>query len=135
MAAYIAIRNECFACPTRDETPAHHPRAGTVEAPDNVLTRPQERTLSQSLTLWLAGTQYCVRTSRSSAALRRARAAWYYLLGSGMTTHHRERGPPVTAYSTYSVPDPAENETTIGVEMDAVVAAAQAESVQSRSKA
>jgi hypothetical protein len=40
-----------------------------------------------------------------------------------MTVHYKGRVLPVTAYRTYPVPDPAEDEKTIDARMDAIMAA------------
>ena len=37
----------------------------------------------------------------------------HHFLGGGMTVHYKERILPATAYRTYPVPDPAEDEKTI----------------------
>ena len=41
-----------------------------------------------------------------------------------MAVHYKDRVLPVTAYGSYPVPDPTEDEKTIDVRMDAIVAAA-----------
>ena len=40
-----------------------------------------------------------------------------------MTVHYKDRILPATAYGKYPVPDPAEDEKTIDVRLDAIVAA------------
>ena len=134
-ASYIAFWNERFAGPPRDETPAHRPWTDTAAALDDMLARREERTLSKALTFSSAGTKYCVRTSGPGTALRGAKVTLYHFVGGGMTVHYKDRVLPVTACGTYPVPDPVEDEKTIGVRMDAILAAAAAEGVQPRARA
>lgn len=134
-ASYIGFWNEKFAVPPRDETPAHRPWTGTAEALEDMLARREERTLSKALTFSSAGTKYCVRTSGPGTALRRAKVTLYHFVRGGMAVHYKDRVLPVTAYGTYPVPDPVEDEKTIGVRMDAIVASAQGESVLSQPRA
>jgi hypothetical protein len=42
---------------------------------------------------------------------------------AGTAVHYEDRILPVTAYGTYPVPDPAEDEKTIDLRLDAIVAA------------
>jgi hypothetical protein len=48
-----------------------------------------------------------------------------------MTVHYRGRVLPVTAYGSYPVPDPAKDEKTIIVRMEAIVALARGEAMAS----
>ena len=56
----------------------------------------------------------------------------YHFVGGGMAVHYKDRVLPVTAYGTYPVPDQTEDEKTIDVRMDAIVAAARASTVRSQ---
>ena len=134
-ASFIAFWNERFAVPPRDEKPAHRPWTGTAEALDDDLARREERTLSKALTFSSAGTRYCVNAKGPGTALRGAKVTLHHFVGGGMTVHYKDRVLPVTAYGTYAVPDPTEDEKTIDVRMDSIVAAARAESVRSQPRA
>ena len=134
-ASFIAFWNERFAVPPRDEKPAHRPWTGTAEALDDDLARREERTLSKALTFSSAGTKYCVNAKGPGTALRGAKVTLHHFVGGGMTVHYKDRVLPVTAYGTYAVPDPTEDEKTIDVRMDSIVAAARAESVPSQPRA
>jgi len=131
-ASFIAFWNERFAVPPRDEKPAHRPWTGTAEALDDDLARREERTLSKALTFSSAGTKYCVNAKGPGTALRGAKVTLHHFVGGGMTVHYKDRVLPVTAYGTYAVADPTEDEKTIDVRMDSIVAAARAESVRSQ---
>jgi len=131
-ASFIAFWNERFAVPPRDEKPAHRPWTGTAEALDDDLARREERTLSKALTFSSAGTKYCVNAKGPGTALRGAKVTLHHFVGGGMTVHYKDRMLPVTAYGTYAVPDPTEDEKTIDVRMDSIVAAARADSVRSQ---
>jgi transposase len=126
-ASFIAFWNERFAVPPRDKKPAHRPWTGTAEALDDDLARREERTLSKTLTFSAAGTKYCVKTNGPGTALRGAKVTLYHFVGGGMAVHYKDRVLPVTAYGSYPVPDPTEDDKTIDVRMDAIVAAARAD--------
>jgi hypothetical protein len=57
----------------------------------------------------------------------------HHFIGGGMTVHYKDRILPVTAYGSCPVPDPAENEKTIDVRMEAIVASARGEAAASSS--
>jgi hypothetical protein len=96
---------------------------GTAEALDDLLARSEERVLSKALTFSSAGTKYCVKTDGPGAALRGAKVTPHHFIGGGMTVHYKGRVLPVTAYGHYLVPDPAEDEKTLDVRLNAVIAA------------
>jgi hypothetical protein len=127
-ASFIAFWNERFAVPPRDGKPAHRPWTGTAETLDDDLARREERTLSKALTFSSAGTKYCVKTNGPGTALRGAKVTLYHFVTGGMAVHYKDRVLGVTAYGTYPVPDPTEDEKTIDVRMETVVAAARAAS-------
>ena len=91
---------------------------------EDALARREKRTLSKALTFSTAGTKYCVKTDGPGTALRRAKVILYHFVGGGMAVHYKDRVLAVTAYATYPVPDPTEDEKTIDVRMDAIVAGA-----------
>jgi transposase len=125
-ASYIAFWNKRFAVPPRDAKPAHRPWTATPAALEDALARREERTLSKALTFSSAGTKYCVKTNGPGTALRGAKVTLYHFVGGGMAVHYKDRVLPVTAYGTYPVPDPTEDEKTIDARMDAIVARADA---------
>jgi transposase len=131
-ASFIAFWNERFAVPPRDAKPAHRPWTGTAEALDDALARREERTLSKALTFSSAGTKYCVKTDGPGTALRGARVILYHFVAGGMAVHYKDRVLGVTAYGSYPVPDPTEDEKTIDVRIEAIVAAARADGGRSR---
>ena len=135
LASFIGFWNERFAVPPRNESPAHRPWIGTAAALEDDLARREERTLSKALTFSSAGTKYCVKTDGPGTALRRAKVILYHFVGGGMAVHYKDRVLAVTAYATYPVPDPVEDEKTIDVRMDAIVVAAHAASVRPQPRA
>ena len=74
------------------------------------MARRQDRVLSKALTFSSEGTRYCVKTSGPGTAPRGATVTLHHFIGGGMTVHHKDRTPQVTAHGTYPVPDPAEDE-------------------------
>jgi hypothetical protein len=133
-ASFIAFWNERFAVPPRDAKPAHRPWTGTAETLDDDLARREERTLSKALTFSSAGTKYCVKTNGPGTALRGAKVTLYHFVTGGMAVHYKDRVLGVTAYGTYLVPDPTEDEKTIDVRMDTIVTAARAASDRPRAR-
>lgn len=121
---FIAFWNERFAVPPRDMKPAHRPWTQTPGALEDALARREERTLSKTLTFSTAGVKYCVNAKGPGTALRGAKVTLYHFVGGGMAVHYKDRVLQATAYSTYPVPDPTEDEKTIDTRMDAIVARA-----------
>jgi len=119
---FIAMWNVKFTVPPREAASAHRPWTATAEALDHALARHEERVLSKALTFSSGGTKYCVKTTGVGTALRGAKVTLHHFVGGGMTVHYKDRVLPVTAYGSYPVPDPAEDEKTIDVRMDAIVA-------------
>ena len=77
--------------------------------------------LSRALTFSAAGTKYCVKSSGPGTALRGVTVTLYHFVDGGMEVHYKDRVLPVTAYGTYPVPDPAEDEKTIDLRVDGIV--------------
>ncbi len=122
LPTFIAVWNERFAVPPREAASAHRPWTDTPEALDDALARREERVLSKTLTFRSSGTMYCVRTSGPGTALRGAKVTLHHFLGGGMAVHYKDRILPVTAYGIYPVADAAEDEKTIDLRLDAIVA-------------
>ena len=118
---YIALWNKKFAVPPRDETSAHRPWTATADALDNTLARREERVLSKALTFSSAGTKYCIKTGGPGTALRGAKVTLHHFVGGGMTVHYKDRILQVTAYGTYPIPHPVEDEKTIDARVDRIV--------------
>lgn len=126
LPTFIQTHNKRFAVPPRDPAPAHRPWTDTVEALDELLARREERVLSKALTFSSAGTKYCVKTAGPGTSLRGVKVTLHHFISGGMTVHYKGRVLPVTAYGHYPVPDPAEDEKTLDVRLDAVIAAGHA---------
>lgn len=115
--------NKTLAVSPRDAADAHRPWTGTSDALEDTLARREERTLSKALTFRSNGTVYCVRTEGPGTALRGAKVNLHHHLRGDMTVHYKERILPVTACRAYAVPDPAEDEKTLDLRLDTIVAA------------
>src|ERR1022692_1313652 len=85
------------------------------------LARREKRVLTKALTFSSAGTKYCVKTGGPGTALRGAVVTLHHFVGGGMTVHYKDRILAVTAYGTYPVPDPAEDEKTLDARVDLIV--------------
>jgi transposase len=120
---FIASFNQRFAGPPRDEASAFRPWTDTPKALDAALARREERVLSKALTFSSAGTKYCVNAGGPGTALRGAKVTLHHFIGGGMAVHYKDRVLPVTAYGTYPVPDPVEDEKTLDARLDAIIAA------------
>lgn len=120
--AFIETFNNRFAGPPRDDASAFRPWTDTPEALDTALARREERVLSKALTFSSAGTKYCVNTRGPGTALQGAKVTLHHFLGGGMAVHYKNRVLPVTAYGTYPVPDPVEDEKTLDARLNAIIA-------------
>ena len=120
---FVAAWNEKFAVEPREDADAHRAWDDTPEGLDDRLARRDERTLSKALTFRFDGTVYCVKTRGAGIALRGAKVELRHRLDGTMTVHYKDRILPVTAFQTYPVPDPAEDEKTIDLRVDHIVAA------------
>jgi hypothetical protein len=123
---FILKYNEKFGVPPRDETSAHRPWTKTEDELDEALARREERVLTRALTFSSGGKKYCVKTAGPGTALRGARVALHHFADGRLRVYHKERPLAFTAYGTYPVPDPAEDEKTLDLRVNAIVAAQQA---------
>jgi transposase len=123
---FILEWNKKFAVPPRDETSAHRPWTKTEDELDETLARREERVLTKALTFSSGGKKYCVKTAGPGTALRGARVALHHFADGRLRVYYKERPLAFTAYGTYPVPDPAEDEKTLDVRVDAIVAAQRA---------
>jgi transposase len=123
---FIAIWNQRFAVSARNKASAFRPWTQSTQALEDALAWRTERTLSKALTFSSGGTKYCVKTGGPGTALRGAKVTLYHFVDGGMAVHYKDRILPVTAYGTYPVPDPTEDEKTIDARLDALIAAQEA---------
>lgn len=119
---FVAAWNEKFAVDPRDDADAHRPWDDTPDALDDTLARRDERTLSKALTFRADGTVYCIKTKDAGIALRGAKVEVRHRLNGAMTVHYKDRILPVTAFQTYPVPEPGEDEKTIDLRIEHIVA-------------
>ena len=86
-ASFMALWNDRFVEPPREETSAHRPWTRTAAALEDDLARREERTLTKTLTFSAGGTKYCVRTLGPGTAMRGAKVTLYHFLDGGMAVH------------------------------------------------
>ncbi|HME22506.1 MAG TPA: ISNCY family transposase [Acetobacteraceae bacterium] len=125
LPSFMLMWNARFAVEPRDTVPAHRPWTQTADALDLMLARHQERTLSKALTFSYGGTKYCVKTNGPGTALRGAKVLVRQLTDGRLHVTYKDRVLALTAYGTYPVPDPAADEKTLDVRLDAINAAQQ----------
>jgi len=125
LPGFIARHNEKFGRPPRDKTPAHRPWTKTAEELDLALACREERVLSKSLTFSYGGTKYCVKATGPGTSMRGGKVLVHRFADGRLRFSYKERVLTCTAYGTYAVPDPAEDEKTLDVRVDAIVAAHQ----------
>jgi hypothetical protein len=53
--------------------------------------------------------------------LRGVKVTLHHFVGGGMAVHYKDRVLPVTAYGTYPVTDPVEDEKTLDARLDAII--------------
>ena len=126
LPGFILKYNERFGVPPRDETPAHRPWTKTADELDDALARREERVLTKALTFSTGGKKYCLKTAGPVTALRGARVALHHFADGRLRVYHKERPLAFTAYGTYPVPDLAEDEKTLDIRVDAIVAVQRA---------
>lgn len=126
LPGFIAKYNAKFARPAREESPAHRPWMGTEDELDETLARREERTLSKALTFSSGGKKYCVRTAGPGTALRGAKVTLHHFADARLRVYYKGRSLAFTAYGAYPVPDPAEDEKTLDMRLNAIIAAQQA---------
>jgi len=119
---FIEAFNQRFAGPPRDDASAFRPWTDTPAVLDAALARREERVLSKALTFSSAGTKYCVDAKGPGTALRGAKVTLHHFLGGGMSVHYKDRVLQVTAYGSYPVADPVEDEKTLDARLDAIIA-------------
>jgi transposase len=125
LPGFILKYNERFGVPPRDVAPAHRPWTKTADELDEALARREERVLTKALTFSSGGKKYCVKTAGPGTALRGARVTLHHFADGRLRVYYKQRPLAFTAYGTYPVPDPAEDEKTLDVRVDAIVAAQQ----------
>lgn len=125
LPGFILQYNEKFGVPPRDKTPAHRPWTQTEDELDETLARREERVLTKALTFSSGGKKYCVKTQGPGTALRGAKVALHHFADGRLRVYYKERPLAFTAYGTYAVPDPAEDEKTLDVRVEAIIAIQQ----------
>lgn len=115
--------NRTFAVEPRNAADAHRPWTDTPDGLEDRLARRGGADPVQGADVRANGTVSCVRTKGLGTALRGAKVELRHRLGGDMTVHYKDRILPVTACRTYPMPDPAEDEKTIDLRLDAIVSA------------
>ena len=120
---FMVRYNERFAVPPRDEAPAHRPWTETADDLDLALATREERVLSKSLTFGYGGKKYCVQTQGPGTSMRGGKVVVCRFADGRLRFSYKERVLSCTVYGTYAVPDPAADEKTLDVRVEAIVAA------------
>ena len=120
---FMVSYNEKFAVPPHDQTPAHRPWTKPADDLDLALASQDERVLSKSLTFSYGGTKYCVKTQGPGTSMRGGKVMVHQFADGRLRFSYKERALTCTAYGTYPVPDPAEDEKTLDVRVEAIIAA------------
>ena len=123
LPCYITTWNEKFAVPPRETASACRPWTTTPAELDDDLARREQRTLTKALTFSTGGTKFCVRTSGPGTALRGVKVMLYHYADGRMDVHYKDRILAWTAYGSYPVPSPTEDEKTLDLRVDAIIAA------------
>jgi transposase len=123
---FLAKWNAKFAVPPRESENAHRPWEESLDALEEALARREERTLSKALTFSAAGAVHCVKTSGPGIALRGVKVTLLHLLDGQMRVRYKNRSLSCTRVRPLPTPSPAEDEKTLDVRVDALVAARKA---------
>jgi transposase len=123
LPGFMIRYNEKFAVPPADKTPAHRPWTKTTDDLDLALASQDERVLSKSLTFSYGGTKYCVKTQGPGTSMRGGKVVVHQFADGRLRFSYKERVLSCTAYGTYAVPDPAEDEKTLDKRVEAIIAA------------
>jgi transposase len=123
---FLAKWNAKFAVPPRESENAHRPWEESLDALEEALARREERTLSKALTFSAAGAVHCVKTSGPGIALRGVKVTLLHLLEGQMRVRYKNRSLSCTRVRPLPTPSPAEDEKTLDVRVDALVAARKA---------
>jgi len=123
LPGFMARYNAKFAVPPADKTPAHRPWTKTADDLDLALASQEERLLSNSLTFRYDGTKYCVKAKGPGTSMRGGKVMVHKFADGRTRFSYKDRVLTCTAYGTYAVPDPAEDEKTLDVRVDAAIAA------------
>ena len=101
---------------------AHRPWTLGSAALDEALARREERVLSKALTFSCGGVRYAVQTKGPGLSLRGAKVTLLHFMDGSMQLRYKDKVLPCTAYRTYGVPSPAEDEKTLDARLDAMIA-------------
>ena len=124
--SFILTWNKKFAVEAADKISAHRPWMKTGDDLDLALARQEERVLSKALTFSYGGTKYCVKTQGPGTAMRGAKVTVHHFTDGRLRVFYKGRLLTCTAYGSYAMPDPAEDEKTLDARVNAIVMARQA---------
>jgi transposase len=120
---FTAWWNAKFAVPARVDEDAHRPWKKGPDALEEALAWREERTLSKALTFSAGGALHCVKTAGAGIALRGAKVTLFHFLDGDMRVRYKDRPLSYTRVKSLPIPSPAEDEKTLDVRVDALVAA------------
>ena len=126
LPSFILECDKKSAVEAADKTSAHRPWTKTEDDLDLALARQEERVLSKALTFSYGGTKYCVKTPGPGTAMRGGKVVVHRFTDGRIRVFYKDRVLTCTAFATYAVPDPTEEEKTLDARIDAIVAARRA---------
>jgi len=123
LEGFRARHNARFAVEPRRAEDAHTPWRDGVEALDAALAIHEPRTLSKALTFSAGGAVHCIRTKGAGMALRGAKVVVRFYLDGRMDVVFKDRVLPHTTVRSLPRAAAIEDEKTLDVRVDAIVAA------------
>lgn len=121
---FITMWNEKFAVEPREAGSAHRPWTDTAAALDLALASREERELSKSLTFSWNGALYCVKAAGPGTAMRGRKIEVLHYVDGRVRVLYQGRVLECTPFRTLPRPSPVEDEKTLDVRVDQLVAAA-----------
>lgn len=128
LPGFMARHNARFAVEPRQRDDAHAPWTDGVKALDAALAIHEPRTLSKALTFTAGGAVHCIRTSGAGMALRGAKVVVRFYLDGWMDVVFKDRVLPYTTVRQLPRAAAIEDEKTLDVRVDAIIASGQARS-------
>jgi transposase len=122
LEGFMARHNARFAVEARVAEDAHRPWSHDTAALDAALAIHEERTLSKALTFSAGGAVHCIKTTGAGMALRGAKVVVRRYLDGHMDVVFKNRVLPYTTVRQLPRAAAIEDEKTLDVRVDAVVA-------------
>lgn len=122
---FMTRHNAQFAVEARQSEDAHKPWSGNADTLDAALAVHEPRTLTKALTFSAGGAIHCIRTATAGMALRGAKVIVRFYLDGRMEVLFKDRVLPYTTVRKLPRATVIEDEKTLDVRVDAIVAQSQ----------